>query len=57
MKIEVRNEPRPWQSLPKFAWSDSRPFVVYVDGKIAKDKRGNDRRFESESGALKAFKK
>jgi hypothetical protein len=56
-KIDVKNKPRPWQSLRNFAWSDSRPFVVYVDGKVALDKQGRERRFESEAGARKAFAK
>lgn len=54
-KIEVKHDPRPWQSLPKFAWSDSRPFVVRVDGKVARDKQGRERRFSSEESAKKAF--
>jgi hypothetical protein len=54
--IVAKNRPRPWQSLPNFAWSDQRPWVVYVDGVIAKDKRGNERRFASAEGARKAFK-
>lgn len=54
-KIEVKNRPRSWQSLKNFAWSDQRPFVVYVDGVLARDKRGNERRFSTEEGARKAF--
>jgi hypothetical protein len=56
-KIIVKNEPRAWQSLRNFAWSDQRPFVVYVDGKAALDKQGRVRRFESEEGAQKAADK
>lgn len=55
MQIIVKYAPRPWSSLKNFAWSDGRPYVVYIDGKIAKDKRGNDRRFSTKEGAHKAF--
>jgi hypothetical protein len=54
-KIIVKYKPRSWQSLPRPAWGDSRPYVVYVDGKVALDKQGRERRFESEGGARKAF--
>jgi hypothetical protein len=54
-KIVVKHRPRPWQSLTNFAWSDPRPFVVYVDGQLAKDNRGGERRFSTEAAARKAF--
>jgi hypothetical protein len=54
-KIEVRYAARSWSSLKNFAWSDQRPYVVYVDGKVARDKRGNERRFSTKEGARKAF--
>jgi enamine deaminase RidA (YjgF/YER057c/UK114 family) len=54
-KIVVKYNPRPWQSFKRPVWSDSKPFVVYVDGQVALDKQGRERRFETEAGAKKAF--
>lgn len=54
-KITVKYAPRHWASLSRFSWSDGRPYVVYVDGEIAKDKRGNERRFSTKDGARKAM--
>jgi enamine deaminase RidA (YjgF/YER057c/UK114 family) len=56
-QIAIKHAPRNWSSLKRFAWSDQRPFVVYVDGQIAKDKKGNERRFSTAEGARKAFSK
>jgi hypothetical protein len=56
-QIAVKYAPRPWQSLKRFAWSDQRPYVVYVDGTMAKDKKGNERRFATAESARKAFSK
>jgi hypothetical protein len=54
-KIIIKYAPRNWTAFKRPVWSDPRPFTVYVDGKVAKDKKGNERRFSSEAGAKKAF--
>ena len=54
-QVTVKYRPRQSSSLKRFEWSDPRPYVVYVDDAIAKDKRGNERRFTTADAARKAF--